>query len=152
MRRLLVALFLSLAFTANALPQAAPVEITADNFAVEQSAKKATFTGNVVVRREGMTLWAGKVTVDYGSGGLSNIVGLIASGGVRLKTPEQTASGDRAEFNPRTQVLKISGNVTITNASGTMSGPQLVLDLKNGSTTFSGGGNSGRVTGVFTPQ
>jgi lipopolysaccharide export system protein LptA len=41
--------------------------------------------------------------------------------------------------------------VKITNASGTMSGPELVLDLKGNTSTFSSNGG-GRVTGVFTPQ
>lgn len=151
MKPLLLALLLCLGATAGVFAQASPVEITADQFAVEEAAQKATFSGNVVVKRGAMTLWAGKVVVDYGSGGPSNIVSLVASGGVRLQTPEQSASGNRAEFNPKTQIVRLSGDVQITNGSGTMSGPELVLDLKSNTTTFSSNGG-GRVTGVFTPQ
>ncbi|MEO6394594.1 MAG: LptA/OstA family protein [Devosia sp.] len=151
MSRALAVLVIVLSALIGVALAATPVEISADQFAVEESVKKATFSGNVVVKREGLTLWAGKVVVDYGDGGPSNIVSFVASGGVRLKTPDQTASGDRAEFNPKTQLLKLVGNVKITNASGTLEGPQLVLDLARGTTTFSSSGN-GRVTGVFTPQ
>jgi lipopolysaccharide export system protein LptA len=149
--RALSALALALALTAASPAATAPVEISANEFTVEESASKATFTGEVVVKRTGMTLWAAKVVVNYGTGGPSNIKNFVASGGVRLKTPDQTATGDRAEYDPKTQILRLTGNVTITNASGTMSGPQLVLDLANNTTTFSAKGG-GRVTGVFTPQ
>jgi lipopolysaccharide export system protein LptA len=128
-----------------------PVKITADQFVVAETEQQATFTGNVVVIRATMTLWAPKVVVDYGEGGPSNIKSFTASGGVKIKTTDQTATGDRAQYNPKTQVLRLSGDVTVVNASGTLKGPELVLDLANNTSTFSSNGG-GRVTGVFTPQ
>jgi lipopolysaccharide export system protein LptA len=150
MKRLAAAAILGLMLTGATLA-AAPVEITADQFTVEDAAKKATFSGNVVVTRTSMTLWAPKVIVDYGEGGPSNIESFTALGGVRIKTSDQSATGDRAEYNPKTQILKLTGNVKVTNASGTLSGPALVINLANNTSTFSGTGG-GRVTGVFTPQ
>ena len=44
-------------------------EITADHFVMDEVAKVATFTGQVVVIRADLTLWAPKVVVDYGEGG-----------------------------------------------------------------------------------
>ncbi|MEQ1900975.1 MAG: lipopolysaccharide transport periplasmic protein LptA [Devosia sp.] len=149
--RLAPALILALALTGASLAAPAPVEISANEFTVEESAHQATFAGDVVVKRPGMTLWAGKVVVDYGDGGPSNIVSFVATGGVRLQTNDQTAKGDRADYDPKTQILRLTGNVTITNASGTLTGPQLVLNLADNTTTFSAKGG-GRVTGVFTPQ
>ncbi|HWA20369.1 MAG TPA: lipopolysaccharide transport periplasmic protein LptA [Devosia sp.] len=128
-----------------------PVKITADQFTVTESKQQATFTGNVVVIRGTMTVWAPKVVVDYGEGGPSNIEKFVATGGVRIKTSDQDATGSRAEYSPKTQILRLSGDVTVTNASGTLKGPELVLDLANNISTFSGSGG-GRVTGVFTPQ
>jgi lipopolysaccharide export system protein LptA len=128
-----------------------PVKITADQFVVTESEQQATFTGNVVVTRGTMTVWAPKVVVDYGEGGPSNIESFVATGGVRIKTTDQTATGSRAEYSPKTQILRLSGNVTVTNASGTLNGPELVLNLATNVSTFSGNGG-GRVTGVFTPQ
>lgn len=128
-----------------------PVNITAEKFVVDEAAHVATFTGKVVVKRQNLTVWAPKVVVDYGEGGPSNIKTFTASGGVRIKTTEQDATGDRAVYDPRTQILRLTGNVIVTSASGTVAGPDLVIDLKNNVSTFSGG-KSGRVSGVFTPQ
>ena len=150
-RPLTLAFAAALALSAVAFAAPSPVKITADQFTVAEATHKATFEGNVVVTRAAMTLWAPKVVVDYGEGGPSNIERFSASGGVRIKTPDQTATGSRAEYDPKTQILRIVGNVTITSASGTLSGPELVLDLVRNTSTFSGSGG-GRVTGVFTPQ
>jgi lipopolysaccharide export system protein LptA len=151
MRRalLLIALFL---FAGAALAAASGgVKITADKFVVDDTAHLATFTGQVVVTRDNLTVWAPKVVVDYGEGGPSNIKTFTASGGVRIKTGAQEAKGDRAVYDPVALILRLTGNVIITSDSGTLAGPDLVIDLKNNVSTFSGG-KSGRVTGVFAPQ
>jgi lipopolysaccharide export system protein LptA len=91
------------------------------------------------------------VVVHYGEGGVTNITNLVATGRVRIETRDQTATGDRVSFDPRSQVLRLSGNVTVTNASGTLNGPELVINLAEQTSVFSSNGG-GRVTGVFTPQ
>lgn len=128
-----------------------PVKITADQFVVDDNARIATFTGSVVVTRKDLTVWAKKVVVDYGEGGPSNIKSFVATGNVRIKTPEQDATGDRAIYDPKAETLRLTGNVMVVNASSTVGGPDLLLDLNANTTTFTGG-KAGRVTGVFTPQ
>ena len=148
-RRLLLAL--AAAAFAHAALAANPVEVSADQFVVDQANSQATFSGNVVVSRADLKVWADKVVVHYGEGGVTNITNLVATGRVRLETKDQTATGDRVTFDPRSQVLRLSGNVTVTNASGTLSGPELVINLAEQTSVFSSNGG-GRVTGVFTPQ
>ena len=150
-RRLLLALALALVGFASPVVAASPVKVTADNFTVDQKNATATFKGNVVITREDLTVWADEVTVVYGAGGVETVESLTASGRVRLKTSNEEATGALATFNPNTQVLTLSGNVTVKNAQGTLNGPQLVLDLARQTTVFSSSGG-GRVTGVFTPQ
>ncbi|HZY68398.1 MAG TPA: LptA/OstA family protein [Devosia sp.] len=128
-----------------------PVNITADKFVVNDAAQMATFTGKVVVKRNSLTVWAPKVVVEYGDAGPSSIKSFVASGGVRIKTDEQDATGDLAIYDPTAQTLKITGNVMVINASSTVGGPDLVIDLRSNTTVF-GGGSSGRVTGVFSTQ
>ena len=48
-------------------------------------------------------------------------------------------------------MLRISGNVTVVNSTGTLKGPELVLNLAEGTTTFSSK-SGGRVTGVFVTE
>jgi lipopolysaccharide export system protein LptA len=128
-----------------------PVKITADQFVVDDATQIATFTGKVVVTRTNLTVWAPKVVVDYGDGGPSNIKSFVASGGVRIKTRDQDATGDFAIYDPKAETLRLTGNVKVVNASSTLGGPDLLIDLNTSTTTFTGGKN-GRVTGVFTPQ
>lgn len=141
----LLALFATPALAAN------PVQVQADTFVVDQVKSLATFTGNVVVTRADLTIWADEVQVSYGGGGVQDIKTLTAIGSVRLKTRDQEATGARATFNPATQILRLTGDVTVVNASGTLHGPELVLNLVEQTATFSSAGG-GRVTGVFTPQ
>lgn len=131
-----------------AAQEADPVKITADKFVIDEVAQVATFTGQVVVIRNDLTVWAPMVVVDYGDGGPSNIKSFVASGGVRIKTGEQDATGDSAIYDPGAETLRITGNVMTVNASSTVAGPDLIIDLRTNTSVFSGG----RVTGVFTPQ
>lgn len=148
MRYLALLLLLLAAAPASA---ASPVKVTADTFVVDQATSEATFTGNVVLVRSDLTVWADKVVVIYGEGGVEDIESMEATGRVRLKTSEQDATGDRATFDPDSQVLRLSGNVTVVNSAGTLTGPELVINLDDQTTVFSSNGG-GRVTGVFTAQ
>jgi lipopolysaccharide export system protein LptA len=127
------------------------VKVTADSFVVDQGSNHATFTGGVVVVRGSMTLWADKVVVNYGKGGESDIDGLDATGHVRIKTTGQEATGKRAVFTPDDSTVRLSGDVKVKNAQGTMTGPELTINLASNTSVFKGS-EGGRVTGVFTPQ
>jgi len=144
-------LLLALLLMATPALAADPVKITADLFVVDDATQLATFTGNVVVVRNDMTVWAPKVVVDYGEGGPSDIKSFVASGGVRIKTTTQDATGERAIYDPHAETLKLTGNVMVVNATSTVASPDLFLDLAADTTTFTGG-KGGRVTGIFTPQ
>src|SRR5690606_20165960 len=96
------------------------------------------------------TVWAPKVVVEYGEDGPSSIKTFVASGGVRIKTGDQDATGDLAIYDPVAETLKITGHVIVVNASGTVGGPDLVIDLTTNSSVFTGGEKGGRVSGVFS--
>lgn len=127
------------------------VSVTGDSFTVEDKTHKATFTGNVVVTEARLKLTADQVVAFYGAGGASNIKSFQATGHVKIVTKDQTATGDKAIFDPKTKILTLSGNVLVVSASGQMKGPELTLDLNKSTSVFSGG-KSGRVTGVFNSQ
>lgn len=149
MKRLLAASLLLCLGLAPAFGQ--QVTVTSDNFVVSEATSEAVFTGSVVVVRTGLTVWADKVVVEYASGGMDDIQSMVATGNVKLETDDQVATGQRAHFDPDTQVLRLTGNVVVENASGTVRGPELVVDLAANTSVFTGGGGN-RVTGVFTPQ
>ena len=152
MRRLLAITF---ALLALAVPVGAqekdPVNITADKFVVDDVGGVATFTGSVVVKRKKLTVWAPKVVVEYGEDGPSSIKSFVASGGVRIKTDDQDATGDLAIYDPKAQTLRITGNVMVVSEASTVGAGDLVIDLNADTTVFQGSG-TGRVTGVFITQ
>jgi lipopolysaccharide export system protein LptA len=150
LRRLGLTISALLLLAAPALAQQ-PVEITADKFTVDETTREAVFDGNVVVIHPTVTVWAPKVVAAYGEGGTTDIESFIASGGVRLLTSEQDATGDQAVFTPGDQLLRLTGNVRVTQPSGTVDASELVVNLETNVSTFTGG-STGRVTGVFTSQ
>jgi lipopolysaccharide export system protein LptA len=148
-KRLLLVLLLTLPAPVALSQQ--PVEITADLFTVDENSQQAVFTGNVVVIHPSVKVWAEKVVARYGEGGTTDIESFEATGAVRLETPEQNATGDRAVFTPADQLLRLTGNVQVINSSGTIDATELVVNLETNVSTFTSG-NGGRVTGVFTSQ
>ena len=144
-------LFAALLALAPVAVLAQDIQITADNFVVNETTREAVFTGNVIIVHPSVTLRAPKVTVIYGAGGTSDVQSFEADGPVDLTTAEQQAKGDRAVFDPKAQMLYLTGNVTVINAGGTLTGPELVVDIANNTSKFTGG-TGGRVTGVFTSQ
>lgn len=144
---MLLAVLLALPVIAAGLP----IEVTADTFSVDEARNQAVFDGSVVITREGLDMRAQTVRISYGEGGQTDIRDLVATGNVRIRAAGQDAVGDRATFDPRTQILKLTGNVRVSSVQGTVSGPDLTIDLAKNTSVFSGG-SGGRVTGVFTPQ
>ena len=146
-------LFLAVALTLLAQPALAQqkVQITADLFTVDENTKEAVFTGNVVVIHPTVKVWAEKVVAIYGETGPSDIESFVASGAVRLETDDQDATGDQAVFTPGNQLLHLTGNVTVVNASGTVDAEELVVNLETNISTFTST-DGGRVTGVFNSQ
>ena len=128
------------------------VEITSDLFTVDEKTQEAVFTGNVVVVHPSVKVWAQKVIAIYGDAGPSDIESFVASGSVKLETPEQTATGDQAVFTPGDQLLRLTGNVQVVNSGGTIAAGELVVNLATNVSTFTSSGSGGRVTGVFTSQ
>jgi|SRR5215217_8105202 len=145
---LLLALMLLLAAPAAGQQK---VEITADLFTVDENTQEAVFTGNVLVVHPSVKVWAEKVVAIYGAGGASDIESFVATGAVRLVTSDQDATGERAVFTPADQMLRLTGNVLVTNAGGTIGAGELVVNMATNVSTFTSSGG-GRVTGVFTSQ
>lgn len=128
------------------------VQITSDLFTVDEKTQEAVFTGNVVVIHPTVKVWADKVIAVYGDAGPSDIESFIASGSVKLETSEQTATGNEAVFTPGDQLLRLTGNVQVVNAGGTIDAGELVVNMATNVSTFTSNGGGGRVTGVFTSQ
>ncbi len=141
----------------------APVDVTADRIEVQDRANRAVFAGNVHVAQSGLVIDAARLTVAYANGGGGNpsIQRLDATGGVVIKSADQTARGSTAIYDLNRRIITMLGGVTLVQGGNTVRGGRLVIDLDSGRSVIDGSasggatvsGQGGRVTGRFTvPQ
>ena len=140
----------------------APVDVTADRNEVQDRADRAIFAGNVHVTQAELTLQTPRLTVAYsggpGGGSSVQIRRLDAAGGVIVKSPSETASGDFGIYDLDRKLITLIGNVQLSRQNDRVSGARLVIDLDSGRAVVDGGPpgvnqSGGRVTGHFTvPQ
>jgi lipopolysaccharide export system protein LptA len=123
-----------------------PVQIEATSLEVREKDKVATFSGSVRVVQGDTTMRCRSLVVFYehgdstngvktanpGPGGKQSVRRLEAKGGVIVNQKDQTATGDSAIFDMRTNSVTLIGNVTVTQGPNVMRGDRLVVDLTNG--------------------
>ena len=129
-----------------------PVEVSADELAVNQQAGNAVFKGNVIVVQGEVRLSAGQVEVIYATEGDNNPTGisrLVASGGVTFVTPTEAAEAQNAVYSVAAGDVVLTGNVLLTQGANALAGEKLTVDLATGvgrmegrvRTVFGGGNN-----------
>ena len=122
-----------------------PVEVQADQLAVNNADNTAVLTGNAVVTKGEMKLAAGEVQVKY-STDQKEIDQLIASGGVIVTNLGDAAEAKEAVYTIATGQMVLTGDVLLTQGPSAMAGQKLTINLKDGT-----GIMEGRVTTTFVP-
>lgn len=125
-----------------------PVEVQADQLAVNNVDGTAVFTGNVLVGQGEMRLAAGEVKVIYSADG-ATIDQLLATGGVTISNLADAAEAREAVYTIDSGIVVMTGEVLLTQGASAIAGQKLTIDLKAGtgimegrvSTTFVPGGN-----------
>lgn len=146
----------------------APVDFEADRIEVQDRADRAVLVGNVRVRQGTLSLDTQRVNVAYtGSvvGGNPSVSRLDASGGVTVRSPNETATGSFATYDLNRRLITMIGGVTLKQGANVLRGGRLIIDLASGRSIVDGraaaapgaagvtGGSGGRVTGRFSvPQ
>ena len=112
-----------------------------------------TFTGNATITQGTLRIVADKAVVVQVAGKPSRAQ---FSGGVTLQ--QEMDDGDRidarsanVEYDMRNEVIVFTGNVTITQNRGSLSGERVVYNLKTGQLE-SGGNGGGRVKMRILPK
>jgi lipopolysaccharide export system protein LptA len=135
----------TIAFGALEQDTTLPVEVSADQLAVNNADGSAVFSGNVVVTQGEMTLSAATIQVKYGADRKS-IDQLIASGGVVVTNLGDAAEAREAVYTIETGMIVLTGDVLLTQGPSAMAGQKLTINLKDGT-----GIMEGRVTTTFVP-
>ncbi|MCF4097243.1 LptA/OstA family protein [Maritalea mediterranea] len=148
----LVAMLACAAITGQALAQSkGPVNITGDVFEVFEDRRQAIFTGDVVVKQADFTLYSPKVIAYYGEGGASDLKKMTANGRLTLLFGPKTAKADFGTYDPKTEILHLTGNVEVTEDGTRVTGGELFVDVTDNSSRFvSDPGSDQRVTGTFS--
>lgn len=128
----------------------APVDVDADRIEVQDRADRAIFSGNVIARQGNMTMNAARLTVVYTNTNGVDVQRLEATGGVTLRTPSETATGNVGLYDVNRRLVTLLGGVRLTQGQNRVQGGRLVLDLNTHRAVMDGGGSSGRVSGRFT--
>jgi lipopolysaccharide export system protein LptA len=132
-----------------------PVQIEASRLEVRDKDKMATFSGAVKVVQGDTILHCKSLVVFYeqqnkdaaapgapaaqtmkaaapGPGGSSSISKLEARGGVTVNQKDQTATGETALFDMKSNTVTLQGNVVVSQGPNVMRGDRLVVDLTTG--------------------
>ena len=132
-----------------------PITVNADAFAADLRGESGTYTGHVVVTQGAIKLRADEVTITAPGGRATR---MEASGNVVVDMPSGTAVGDTAVYDIVAQIVRLSGDVALTNNNNILRGSVLEVEVETGRARLTGGANAvqidgqGRVQGLFTPS
>jgi lipopolysaccharide export system protein LptA len=93
---------------------------------------------------------AGKAPIKSatpGPGGSSSIRRLEAVGKVVVTQKDQTATGEKAVFDTKANLITMSGDVILTKCTDVMRGDRLMVDMTTGDSHLQS--DSGHVQGLF---
>jgi len=123
-----------------------PVEVTADNLAVDQKSGTAVFTGNVVIGQGAMRLSAARVQVYYAEDG-TRISRLAATGGVTLVSGDDAAEASRADYDIDNGDIVMTGNVLLVQKGTALTSDKMSVNIAAGTARM-----QGRVKTVLQPN
>jgi len=147
-----------------------PIQIDADSLEVFDQEQRAVYKGNVIVKQGETTMRAAKVTVFYdrrGGTGLSTktqappssgvsdntaLKRVEAEGGVAIFSRDQVATGERGVYERSTDIVTLTGNVTLSKGQNVTRGQKLVYNVGTGVATMEAGSGGGRVSSSFAPN
>ncbi len=169
----------------------APIDITADSLDVDDKRKLAVFRGDVDATQDTFNIRCAELSAFYkGEAGLvdaadpsaqkagqkAELTRIEARKDVHVKSNDgQTATGDWADFDTKTNKVTMGGNVVLSKGKSMVRGTRLVIDMTTGESKIdtapqntaanpSGGGwvtkapaepageSKGRASAVFFPE
>lgn len=139
-----------------------PIQIESDKLDVDETASKATFSGNVSVVQGTTMLKTMEMIVFYtrreegqaapaGQQG-QGIDRLEVKGKVYVKSDQQEATGDNGTFDMKTEVLTLTGErVVLSEGPNALMGCKLTVQMKSGLALFEPCPGQ-RIKSILTPS
>jgi lipopolysaccharide export system protein LptA len=115
-----------------------PIVITADRLEAEKLGETVTFIGNVVLKKEAMTLSADRMIVYYDSG-TKDIRQIDASGNVVVHKEGRVAFSRDAFYYSREEKIVLTGDARIVENDNELGGEKITLFLRDDRSVIEGG-------------
>lgn len=116
---------------------------------------KAKAIGNAKIIRGQDTLNASTITANFSKdkNGKQALKTARANGNVKIKTLDETLTGNHAIYNAANNTAEVTGNVKIVRGPNTLEGARATVNLTTNISKIFGSPNNGtRVKGVFFPS
>lgn len=133
-----------------------PMNVESDsNTCMLDDTGQCTLTGNVVISQGTLDIRSGKAVIYRNDGQPSRAVITGSPAVMRQQMDDgspMTARASTIDYDLRTEVITLTGNVNIEQPRGTMTGQRVVYDTKSGQVNSGGGQNGGRVRMTIQPR
>ncbi|HYA87219.1 MAG TPA: LptA/OstA family protein [Nitrospirota bacterium] len=129
--------------TANAAPKAEintrePIVITSGHMEAEKLGDKVTFTGNVTLKKEDMTLTSDIVIVYYDTGS-KEVRQIDAHGNVVVHKDSRVAFSNDASYYSHDEKIVLTGDARIIEKENRLGGKKITLFMRDDRSLVEGG-------------
>ena len=153
----LAVLFLGLALPSNSAPVGAlnkdrsglPITVKSNELTADNKGKTAIFTGKVVAKQGDITIYADKITINYGAA-KGEVDRIEAQGSVRIIQQNRTGIASNATYHSREGRIILTGNPKVIQGTDTISGETITYLIDEDRSVVTGGVNT-RVEAVIQP-
>jgi lipopolysaccharide export system protein LptA len=115
-----------------------PIAITSHRMDADKLGDKVVFTGNVILKKEGMTLSSDSMVVFYDAGSKS-IREIEAYGNVVVRKEGREAHSNRASYFDREEKIVLTGDPRINENENQLGGDKITLFLRDDRSIVEGG-------------
>jgi len=116
-----------------------PLVITSSRMDAERLGDKVTFTGDVTLKKEGMTLTSDVMVVYYDAGS-KNIKKVEAHGNVVVRKEGRVAHSNKAQYSSREETIVLTGDASIIENDNKLGGEKITLFMADDRSIVEGGG------------
>tara|TARA_A100000164_G_scaffold370783_1_gene397459 strand:+ start:694 stop:1158 length:465 start_codon:yes stop_codon:yes gene_type:complete len=103
------------------------LNIESDQLVNKQSSLISKFVGNVYASDQINHFWGDIMIIEYDEN--KKIKMVILKNNVRIERLNEKATGNFASYNPKTELIEITGNVAISKNGNVLTGEKLTMDL-----------------------
>lgn len=115
-----------------------PLVITANSMEADKLGDIVTFTGNVVLKKEGMTVSSDSMIVFYDAGS-KGIREIEAHGNVVVSKEGRTALSNKASYYSVDEKIVLTGNARILESESQLGGEKITLFMRDDRSIVEGG-------------